>query len=95
MSLFGVLDIHTHILPSDWPDFNQKFGYGDFLKIQHCDCNKAKLFKGNAFFREIQDNCWNPIQRIKEMEETGVRVQVLSTGEENNFSFVYFSTGYV
>ncbi len=35
--------------------------------------------QGDEFFREIQDNCWNPERRIEECDRTGVTVQVLST----------------
>lgn len=32
-----------------------------------------------TFFREIEDNCWDPEQRLEEMKQTGVTYQVLST----------------
>jgi aminocarboxymuconate-semialdehyde decarboxylase len=37
------------------------------------------MMKGDKFFREIESNCWEPKDRIIDMSETSVDVQVLST----------------
>lgn len=37
------------------------------------------MMKDDEFFREIQSNCWDPDERIKECRATQVDVQVLST----------------
>jgi len=74
-----TVDIHTHILPEKWPDFAKKYGYGDFLRIEHHAPCCARLLKGNTFFREIESNCWDPGKRIQECDRHGVHVQVLST----------------
>lgn len=37
------------------------------------------MMKGDKFFREIEPNCWEPKERMLDMEETGVDIQVLST----------------
>jgi aminocarboxymuconate-semialdehyde decarboxylase len=73
------IDIHTHILPERWPDFNKKFGCDRFIHLEHHKPCCARMMQGDTFFREIQDNCWNPSRRITESDAAGVHVQVLST----------------
>eukprot|EP01116_Phalansterium_solitarium_P017392 TRINITY_DN4271_c0_g1_i1.p1 TRINITY_DN4271_c0_g1~~TRINITY_DN4271_c0_g1_i1.p1 ORF type:complete len:340 (-),score=88.31 TRINITY_DN4271_c0_g1_i1:432-1451(-) len=78
MSSFKI-DLHTHILPSGWPDLSKKYGYGGFISLEHVGPHKAKMMKDGKCFREIEDNCYSPETRIKECDRDGVRVQVLST----------------
>ncbi|MFI5218143.1 MAG: amidohydrolase family protein [Bacteroidia bacterium] len=74
------IDIHTHILPKDLPDWKSKFGYGGFIKLEHHKPCCARMIKDDGtFFREIEDNCWSAETRMKETDAHGVRVQVLST----------------
>ncbi len=73
------IDIHTHILPKDIPDFKAKFGYGGFISLEHHKPCCAKMMVDDKFFREVESNCWNPIRRIKECDEHHIHVQVLST----------------
>ena len=73
------IDIHTHILPREWPDLDKKFGYPGFVRLEHCDECSARMMIGDRVFREITDNVWNPERRIEEMDRTGVSMQVLST----------------
>lgn len=72
------IDIHTHIMPAQMPNWTKKFGYGDFIHLEHRNC-KACMMKGDKLFREVEDNCFDEKVRAKEMEETGVSIQVLST----------------
>src|SRR5438876_3887880 len=73
------IDIHTHILPREWPDLDKKFGYPGFVRLEHCDDCSARMMIGERVFREITDNVWNPERRIEEMASSGVSIQVLST----------------
>src|SRR6059058_5669447 len=73
------IDIHTHILPRQWPDLDKKFGYPGFVRLEHCDDCSARMMIGGRVFREITDNVWNPKRRIEEMDSVGVSMQVLST----------------
>lgn len=73
------IDIHTHILPAHLPDFKAKYGYGGFVSLDHHKPCCAKMMIDDKFFREVQDNCWDPNVRMNESITHGVRVQVLST----------------
>ncbi|HEY5823815.1 MAG TPA: amidohydrolase family protein [Cyclobacteriaceae bacterium] len=73
------IDSHTHILPKKMPNWSEKFGYGDFIYLQHHKRGFAKMMRGNQFFREIKENCWNPEVRIEEYEQFNTQVQVVCT----------------
>jgi aminocarboxymuconate-semialdehyde decarboxylase len=73
------IDLHTHILPREWPDLDEKYGYSGFVRLEHCDPCSARMMIGDRVFREISDNVWNPQRRIEDMESSGVSMQVLST----------------
>lgn len=73
------IDIHTHILPAHLPDFKAKYGYGGFVSLDHHKPCCARMMIDDKFFREVQDNCWDPNVRMNESISHGVRVQVLST----------------
>lgn len=73
------IDSHTHILPKKMPNWSDKFGYGDFIYLQHHKKGTAKMMRGNQFFREIRENAWNAELRIKEYETFNTQVQVVCT----------------
>ncbi len=74
------IDVHTHILPKNIPNWKDKFGYGGFIQLEHSGPGCARMLKDDGhFFREIDDNCWDPEKRLSEMKDFGVGVQVLST----------------
>ncbi|HEY3403918.1 MAG TPA: amidohydrolase family protein [Ohtaekwangia sp.] len=73
------IDSHTHIIPEKLPDWSSKFGYGDFIHLQHHKKGYANMMRGNHFFREIHENCWNEALRIQEYENFNTQVQVVCT----------------
>lgn len=79
-----TIDLHTHILPPAWPALAEKAGTRGWLEIQHlgrgasgCDC--ARLTIDGRHFRDIEANCWDAETRLRECDEHGVDMQVLST----------------
>lgn len=74
------IDVHTHILPKDIPNWKERFGYGGFITLDHYKPCCARMLKDDGhFFRDIDENCWEPKARIAEMDGFGIDVQVLST----------------
>lgn len=73
------IDVHTHILPRDWPDLKEKYGYGGFVQMRHeldgCACMEID----GKHFRTVEPNCYDPEARLADCERDGVDVQVLST----------------
>jgi aminocarboxymuconate-semialdehyde decarboxylase len=72
------IDIHTHIMPSKMPNWVHKFGYGEFIHLEHRNC-KACMMKGDKVFREVDENTFDAAIRIKDCDAENVAVQVLST----------------
>jgi len=74
-----TIDTHTHIIPKQLPDFASKFGYGDFITLDHHTEGRAWMMQGTKRFREIVQNCWDPEVRLREMEEHQADMQVICT----------------
>lgn len=73
------IDIHTHIIPENLPNFKEKYGYGGFISLDHHKPCCARMMIDDRFFREIQDNCWSAETRMKECDHHHIDMQVLST----------------
>jgi aminocarboxymuconate-semialdehyde decarboxylase len=73
------IDLHTHILPREWPDLDAKYGYPGFVRLDHHQPCCARMMIGDRVFREITDNVWEPSRRVEEMDRANVSMQVLST----------------
>lgn len=72
------IDIHTHILPREIPSGRELYGHGGFIELEHHAEGRAKMMRDGELFREIEANCWDPVVRLRECDEAGVDVQVLS-----------------
>lgn len=74
-----AIDVHTHIIPFEIPDFSKEFGYGDFIMLHHHEPRKAWMIQGEKKFREIDINCWDVQVRLEEMDKFRIDIQVIST----------------
>src|SRR5699024_4571292 len=79
-TLEGMLkvDVHSHILPADWPDLARKYGDNRFPVMTHSGGHN-RIYKDGKFFREVWDTAFDPVTRIEEYRQHGVDVQVIST----------------
>jgi aminocarboxymuconate-semialdehyde decarboxylase len=73
------IDLHTHILPKNWPDLHERYGYGGFVQLEHHGPGCARMMIDGRSFREIEANCWDPDVRLADCARHAVDVQVLST----------------
>ena len=73
------IDIHTHILPENWPDLSERYGYGGFVQLEHHGPGCARMLQDGKLFREIEANSWDAAVRLDECDACDVDVQVLST----------------
>jgi aminocarboxymuconate-semialdehyde decarboxylase len=73
------IDLHTHILPRDWPNLRERYGCGGFVQMEHVGPGCARMMIDGKFFRQVEDNCWDPRRRLEDCEQHGVTMQVLST----------------
>ena len=75
------IDIHTHILPPEIPEFKKMFGYGGFMQLRDCPGCRSKdmVDDSGKFFRKVEENSFSPELRLQEYDAHGVQVQVLST----------------
>lgn len=77
-----LIDVHTHILPPNIPNWDAKFGYSGFIGLDDIPDEETKdknMMKGEKFFRRIQCNCFDHTFRETEMKNSSVTMQVLST----------------
>jgi aminocarboxymuconate-semialdehyde decarboxylase len=78
------IDLHTHILPQHWPDWTKRSGYHGWVALDHHGPGCARMVKSEAdgrhrLFREVKADLWDPAARQRDMDASGVTMQVLST----------------
>ncbi|SOC40193.1 amidohydrolase family protein [Ureibacillus acetophenoni] len=72
------IDFHTHIMPLDLPNFEEKYGGGRWPVLeQKCSCG-ADIMVAGKLFREVTDQVWDVKKRIEDMDRENVDMQVIS-----------------
>jgi aminocarboxymuconate-semialdehyde decarboxylase len=73
-----VVDVHTHFMPPDLPDFWRETGDSRWPRLVRFGPDQADIMLGEAQFRRVSRPCWDPATRLKDMDDFGVDVQVMS-----------------
>ena len=73
------IDIHTHVIPENWPNLAERYGYGGWVQIEHTGPGCARMVQEGKLFRRVDENSWDAGARLKDCDRDGVSVQVLST----------------
>ena len=74
------IDVHTHYLPDQLPNFKKKFGTGNFAQFHKCSNCKANIVNDDGIiFKNVSSNLWDQKVRLKECDDLNVDIQVIST----------------
>ena len=67
------IDIHTHVLPPELPRHSP-------VRLERVDACRARLVREDgSVFREVTSACWDAAARLRDCDQSGVGLQVLST----------------
>lgn len=72
-------DVHTHVVPENFPAYAGRAGEARWPAMQACDHpgHRTVTISGKAF-RTVSDHCWNPARRGEDMAREGITRQALS-----------------
>ena len=74
-----AIDIHTHIVPFDFPAYLGSSGGASWPSMAECsECRHRNVMIDGKVFRTVSHECWDVEQRLQQMEATGIGRQVLS-----------------
>lgn len=74
----GTIDVHTHFVPSSWPDLSTQVGPGLWPTLRVDSEREAMIMLGESEFRRIASDCWDAEVRLADMDADGVEMQVVS-----------------
>lgn len=73
-----VTDVHTHAVPSRWPDLSAECGGSGWPWLRVDSERSAMLMVGRTEFRPVGHEAWDPARRLVDMAADGVDRQVVS-----------------
>jgi aminocarboxymuconate-semialdehyde decarboxylase len=73
-----IVDFHTHVVPSQYPDRPQSIAEPNWPSMEKIDDRNSRMVIAGKQFRVFQSFYWNADERIQRLDEVGVAVQVIS-----------------
>lgn len=73
----AVIDTHTHFLPYQWPDLEERYGSADWPWLKHTSQDRAMLMVGEKEFRPVYSACWDIERRLQEMDRDHIDQQIM------------------
>jgi aminocarboxymuconate-semialdehyde decarboxylase len=75
----ATIDIHTHIVPAEFPAYAGKHGGAHWPQMAAThDCHHKNVMIDGKNFRTVSDECWDIERRAEAMAHMGIARQVLS-----------------
>ena len=73
-----IIDMHTHIVPKDFPDAAGRASGSAFPSMQAKDGERSAIVIAGQEYRTVRDVCWDAPKRAAEMAGEGTDKQALS-----------------
>lgn len=82
-----IIDLHSHFLPDNLPDFSTRYGYTGFVSLETpttssssagYSSGKGFLKKGNKILFEVPSTFWDISARYEYLQENNINMQILS-----------------
>ncbi|MEQ9642298.1 MAG: amidohydrolase family protein [Alphaproteobacteria bacterium] len=74
----GAIDVHTHVVPAEFPAYAGRHPDVPWPSMQHTDACHANVMIAGKNFRTVDDRSWSVARRTEAMDEAGITCQVLS-----------------
>ena len=73
-----TIDVHAHYVPKGWPDLEAACGGTNWPWLRIDSEREAMIMLGDAEFRRILSDCWDPQVRLRDLDDDRVEQQVVS-----------------
>jgi aminocarboxymuconate-semialdehyde decarboxylase len=73
-----AIDIHTHIVPAEFPAYAGKHDSARWPQMAPAECGHRNVMIGGKLFRKVEDYCWDIARRAEAMGAMAITHQVLS-----------------
>ena len=73
-----IIDMHTHIVPEEFPPAGERASAGRWPWMDHTEPGRANVMIAGRNFRTVTEQCWSPARRTSDLGIEGADVQVIS-----------------